>query len=46
MDRLTDMGYRVFTTDLVSFKDYVRHDAVKLNQALIKLIEAHRVIRR
>jgi len=26
--------------------DYVRHDSIKLNHALIKLIEAHRVIRR
>jgi hypothetical protein len=26
--------------------DYVRHDSSKLNEAIIRLIEAHRVIKR
>ncbi len=44
--RLRDMGYKVIATDLLSVNDYVRHDSKKLTQALIKLIESQRVIKR
>lgn len=40
------MGYRVAETDLLGVTDYVRHDAQKLNHALIELIETYRVIKR
>lgn len=40
------MGYKVVATDLLSVADYVRHDSKKLTQALIKLIETKRVIKR
>jgi uncharacterized cofD-like protein len=46
VDKIKEMGIRVHATDLISFKDYVRHDAQKLISALIKVIETHRVIRR
>lgn len=45
-DVIRAMGYRLVATDLLSVTDYVRHDAAKLNKALIKLIESHRVIKR
>lgn len=45
-DVIRSMGYRLVATDLLSVTDYVRHDAAKLNKALIKLIETHRVIKR
>jgi uncharacterized cofD-like protein len=45
-DKIRAMGYRVVATDLLGVTDYVRHDSTKLNHALIKLIETHRVIRR
>ncbi len=45
-DKIRGMGYKVVATDLLGVTDYVRHDSIKLNHALIKLIEAHRVIRR
>lgn len=46
VEKIKEMGIRVYATDLISFKDYVRHDSQKLISALIKLIETHRVIRR
>ncbi len=46
IDVIKDMGYKVFATDLLSIKDYVRHDSEKLTRALIKVIETHRVIKR
>ncbi|MBI5149241.1 MAG: YvcK family protein [Candidatus Omnitrophica bacterium] len=45
-EKIQEMGYKVVATDLLGVTDYVRHDSKKLNQALIKLIETHRVIRR
>ena len=45
-DKIREMGYRVVATDLLGVTDYVRHDSTKLNKALIKLIEAYRVIKR
>ncbi len=45
-EKIREMGYKVVATDLLGVTDYVRHDSVKLNHALITLIEAHRVIRR
>jgi uncharacterized cofD-like protein len=46
VDEIRAMGYKVFTEDIVGVKDYVRHDSVKLTQALIKAIEKNRVIKR
>lgn len=46
MARIRGMGYKVEGTDLLGVTDYVRHDSKKLNAALIKLIETHRVIKR
>ena len=46
VEEIRAMGYKVVDTDLLSVTDYVRHDSMKLTQALIKLIETHRVIRR
>ncbi len=46
MEIIREMGYRVAATDLLGVTDYVRHDSSKLNKALIKLIETHRVIKR
>lgn len=40
------MGVRVFATDLLGVTNYVRHDSKKLMEALIDVIETHRVIRR
>jgi len=45
-DRIKAMGIKVISTDLLSVADYVRHDSKKLTQALIKLIETQRVIKR
>jgi uncharacterized cofD-like protein len=46
VEKVKEMGIKVHATDLISFKDYVRHDSQKLISALIKVIETHRVIRR
>lgn len=40
------LGYLAVEEDLLSVKDYVRHDSSKLTQALIRLIEKYRVIKR
>ena len=45
-DKIRDLGYRVVATDLLGVTDYVRHDSIKLNKALIRLIESNRVIKR
>ena len=45
-ETIEEMGSEVVATDLLSVKDYVRHDSAKLTKALIKLIETHRVIKR
>ena len=45
-DRIKAMGIKVIAADLLSVTDYVRHDPKKLTQALIKLIETQRVIKR
>jgi uncharacterized cofD-like protein len=45
-DRIKAMGVKVIGTDLLSVANYVRHDSKKLTQALIKLIETQRVIKR
>lgn len=46
IETIREMGYKVVATDLLGVTDYVRHDSTKLNQALIGLIEKHRVIKR
>jgi uncharacterized cofD-like protein len=46
IDRIKALGVKVIATDLLSVADYVRHDSKKLTQALIKLIETQRVIKR
>ena len=46
VDRIRAMGYKLVATDLLSVADYVRHDSKKLTQALIKLIETQRIIKR
>jgi len=46
IENIREMGYRVVATDLVSDKDFVRHDSQKLNKVLIDLIETHRVVKR
>ncbi len=46
VERIKDLGYKVVATDLVSDKDFVRHDSLKLNKVLIQLIEKNRVIKR
>ncbi len=46
MEKIKEMGYKVVATDLLGVNDYVRHDSKKLTQALIKLIESKRVIKR
>ena len=43
---LRKMGYKVEATDLLGVTDYVRHDSSKLNEAIIRVIETYRVIRR
>ncbi len=45
-EKIRAMGYKVVASDLLSVADYVRHDSKKLTQALIKLIESQRVIKR
>lgn len=45
-DVIKNLGCKVIATDLLSVNDYVRHDSKKLTQALIKLIETQRVIKR
>lgn len=45
-DEIRAMGYKVFAEDIVSIKDYVRHDSHKLTQVLISAIERNRVIKR
>ncbi len=45
-DKIKAMGYRVVEEDLLSVKDYVRHDSPKLTAALIRLIERNRIIKR
>ena len=45
-DRIKAMGIKVVGADLLSITDYVRHDSKKLTEALIKLIETQRVIKR
>ena len=45
-DRIKAMGIKVIASDFLSVADYVRHDSKKLTQALIKLIETQRVIKR
>jgi uncharacterized cofD-like protein len=44
--KIREMGYKVEATDLLGVTDYVRHDSLKLNKAIIQLIETHRVIKR
>jgi len=46
VEKIKAMGYKVIATDLLGVKDYVRHDSKKLTQALIKLIETKRIIKR
>ncbi len=46
IEKFRELGVKVEATDLLGVTDYVRHDSKKLNKALIKLIETHRVIRR
>jgi len=46
VERIKAMGVKVIAEDLLSVADYVRHDSKKLTQALIKLIETQRVIKR
>jgi uncharacterized cofD-like protein len=45
-DRIKAMGIKSISADFLSVTDYVRHDPKKLTQALIKLIETQRVIKR
>lgn len=45
-DRIKAMGVKVVATDILGVADYVRHDSKKLTQALIRLIETQRVIKR
>ena len=45
-DRIISMGIKVVSTDLLSVADYVHHNSKKLIDALIKLIETQRVIKR
>ena len=46
VDKIREIGYQVVGADLLGVTNYVRHDSHKLNKALIKLIEANRVIKR
>ncbi len=46
VNKIRKMGYKVEATDLLGVTDYVRHDSLKLNEAIIRLIETHRVIKR
>jgi 2-phospho-L-lactate transferase/gluconeogenesis factor (CofD/UPF0052 family) len=45
-DRIKAMGIKAVCADLLSVTDYVRHDSKKLTQALIKVIETQRIIKR
>jgi len=45
-EKIRSMGIRVVATDLLGITDYVRHDSKKLNESLIRIIEANRVIKR
>ncbi len=45
-EKIKEMGYKVVATDLLGINNYVRHDSKKLTEALIKLIESKRVIKR
>lgn len=45
-DKIKNMGYLVVEEDLLGVKDYLRHDSPKLTNALIKVIERYRVIKR
>jgi len=44
--KIREMGYKVEATDLLGVTDYVRHDSSKLNEAIIRIIETYRVIKR
>ncbi len=44
--KIREMGYKVEAADLLGVSDYVRHDSSKLNEAIIRIIETHRVIKR
>ena len=46
VENIREMGYKVAAMDLLGVNDYVRHDSRKLQNALIKLIESNRVIKR
>ncbi len=46
VEKIYQMGYKAVTVDLLGVSDYVRHDSEKLTQALINVIEKHRVIKR
>ncbi|MBP9854219.1 MAG: uridine diphosphate-N-acetylglucosamine-binding protein YvcK [Candidatus Omnitrophica bacterium] len=46
IEKIKALGIKVEATDLLGVTDYVRHDSKKLNKALIKLIETHRIIKR
>lgn len=46
VEKIKEMGYTVIATDLLGVDSYVRHDSAKLTQALISLIEKHRIIKR
>ncbi|MGE3980980.1 MAG: uridine diphosphate-N-acetylglucosamine-binding protein YvcK [Candidatus Omnitrophota bacterium] len=46
IEKIKELGLRIEAADLLGVTDYVRHDSKKLNKALIKLIETHRVIKR
>jgi len=45
-EKIVNMGFSVVSEDLLSVKDYVRHDSKKLMKALINLIETKRIIKR
>ena len=45
-EKIRELGCKVIATDLLSVKDYVRHDSEKLTKALIDLIESQRIIKR
>jgi uncharacterized cofD-like protein len=46
VEKIRAQNIKVEATDLLGVTDYVRHDSVKLNKALIRLIETYRVIKR
>ncbi|MEW5895672.1 MAG: gluconeogenesis factor YvcK family protein [Candidatus Omnitrophota bacterium] len=45
-ERIREMGYKVYATDLLEVENFIRHDSEKLTKALIRLIEQYRVIKR